>query len=203
METNSRNPATCPYGVDVFKFEPEEMTLFAEETHELIVTAYPKGEHEWPPEPEPEPEGEAEAAPAESEEPPADGEAPAEGEPPADGEAAEGEPEPQDGDTEKATAKNVQVSAFPKGPCPFTIHTRIVAMMRQPGKFGFPMSSSASPHGCYVRGRRRGDRHLLRPRYRGRQGRTEVPDQKPRCCRSGSSFPARIARRSLKFQVGG
>ena len=129
-------------GVDVFKFEPEEMTLFAEETHELIVTAYPKGEHEWPPEPEPEPEGEAEAAPAESEEPPADGEAPAEGEPPADGEAAEGEPEPQDGDTEKATAKNVQVSAFPKGPCPFTIHDCVIVaeVEDNPGKFEFPMS---------------------------------------------------------------
>ena len=133
-------------GVDVFKFEPEEMTLFAEETHELIVTAYPKGEHEWPPEPEPEPEGEAEAAPAEVKAP-ADGEAPAEGEPPADGEAAEGEPEPQDGDTEKATAKNVQVSAFPRA----RARSRSTTASSSPksrttrASLSFPCPASASP----------------------------------------------------------
>ena len=100
-------------GLDVFKFEPEEMTLFAEETRELIVTAYPKGEHEWPPEPEPEPEPEAEP-PADGEEAPAEGEPPADGEtPPAEGETAEGEPEPQDGDTEKATAKTCR---YPRSP---------------------------------------------------------------------------------------
>ena len=129
-------------GLDVFKFEPEEMTLFAEETRELIVTAYPKGEHEWPPEPEPEPEPEAEP-PADGEEAPADGEPPADGEtPPAEGETAEGEPEPQDGDTEKATAKNVQVSAFPRGPCPFSIHDCVIVaeVEDNPGTFEFPMS---------------------------------------------------------------